>query len=206
MTEGYSERLYRILVGMARGVFRLVYPPKVMGRENIPEDIPYILCANHISMRDPVLVATIVKQPLHFMAKRELFETKFKWFPKLIKKLGAFPVSRGDGDLTAIRTSLSILKEGECLGIFGQGTRRKKGDTEEPPMNTGVAMLAVRSKVPVVPLYIQSPYRLFRCVRVFIGKPLEFSDIKRADMATLTNVTEQISDAVFSLNAPMLKQ
>ena len=206
MTEGYSERFYCTLVGLARAVIHLVYPPKVAGRENIPESSAFILCANHISLRDPVLVATIVKQPLHFMAKKELFETKFKWFTALLKKLGAFPVSRGDGDLTAIRTSLSILKEGECLGIFGQGTRRKKGDTEEPPMNTGVAMLAVRSKAPVVPVYIQSPYKLFRRMCVFIGKPLEFSDIRRADMATLTNVTEQISNAIFSLNAPTPKQ
>jgi len=134
----------------------------------------------------------------------KLFSTGIKLVDTILYKLGAFPVSRGEADLSSIRTSLSILKDGHCLLIFGQGTRRKKTDTQEPPMHTGVAMLAVRSKAPVVPVYIKPPYRIFRRMRVYIGKPLDFSDIRRADSATLQNVTDQISGAIFSMDKPAL--
>lgn len=202
MSEQYSLPFYRRIVGLAKGAMHLLYPPRVEGLENIPEEGPFILCSNHISMRDPVLIAAVCKRPLRFMAKQELFETRAKWFTTFLYKLGAFPVARGEGDLSAIRTSLSILKNGECLGIFPQGTRRKKTDAQEPPMNAGVAMLAVRAKVPVVPVYLKAPYRLFCRMRVRIGAPMDFSDIRRADKAALSDVTEQISGAIFSLDSP----
>ncbi len=200
--EHYSLKLYWKIVTLARGALKIIHPPKVDGLENIPQEGPFILCANHLSLRDPVLIATICKRPLRFMAKQELFETKAKWFSRFLYGIGAFPVARGEGDLSAIRTSLSVLKDGQCLGIFPQGTRRKKRDAQEPPMNAGVAMIAVRAKVPVIPVYLKAPYRLFRRMHVVVGKPLDFTSIRRADMETLSNVTQQISGAIFSLNAP----
>lgn len=202
MSENYSSRFYWRIVGLARGALRLLYPPRVEGLENIPQEGPFILCANHLSLRDPVLIASICRRPLRFMAKQELFETRSKWFTGFLYRLGAFPVARGEGDLSAIRTSLAVLKNGECLGIFPQGTRRKKNDAQEPPLNSGVAMIAVRAKVPVVPVYLKSPYRLFRRMHVLVGAPLDFSGIRRADKAALNDVTAQISSAIFSLDAP----
>lgn len=204
MKNEYSPKFYGNIIGLVRGLVRIAYPPKVEGAENIPAEGACIICPNHISLRDPVVMAAVARRPLRFMGKSELFSTKFSWFTSLLYKLGAFPVARGDADLSAIRLSLSILKEQQCLLIFGQGTRRRKTDTEEPPMNTGVAMLAVRSKAPVVPVYIKAPYRLFRRMHVVIGKPLDFSDIRRADMATLQSVTDQITGAIFSMDKPAL--
>lgn len=202
MSQGFSEPFYRRLARLARRLLGVLYPPSVEGLENIPEEGAFILCANHISLRDAVLIAAICHRPLRFMAKQELFHTRSQWFSRLLYRIGAFPVARGAGDLSAIRTSLSVLKEGQCLGIFPQGTRKKKKDTQEPPMNTGVAMLAIRARVPVVPVYLQAPYRLFRRLRVCVGKPMDFTEIQRADSATLSDVTNQISGAIFSLQAP----
>lgn len=204
MNSEYSPKFYDKIVVLARGLVSLLYPPKVEGIENLPADGACIICPNHVSMRDVVVVAAISKRRLRFMGKKELFDTKFKWFTAFISKLGAFPVARGDADLSAIRTSLSILKEQQCLLIFGQGTRRRREDTEEPPMNTGVAMLALRSKAPVVPVYIRPPYRIFRRMHVCIGKPLDFSGIRRADKQTMQDVTDQISGAIFSMAAPAI--
>lgn len=204
MSNEYSRKFYNKIHALARAVVAIAYPPKVEGIENLPAEGGCIICPNHISLRDAVLMAAISKRHLRFMGKAELFSTNIKWFSTFLYKLGAFPVSRGEADLSSIRTSLSILKDGHCLLIFGQGTRRKKTDTQEPPMHTGVAMLAVRSKVPVVPVYIKPPYRIFRRMRVCIGKPMDFSDIRRADSATLQNVTDQISGAIFSMDKPAL--
>jgi len=206
MSSEYSPKFYKKICALARTVVAVAYPPKVEGLENLPAEGGCIICPNHISMRDCVLVAAIAKRPLRFMGKAEIFGTRFKWFSTFLYKLGAFPVARGEADLSSIRTSLSILKEGQCLLIFGQGTRRKKTDAQEPPMHTGVAMLAVRSKVPVVPVYIKPPYRIFRRMRVCIGKPMDFSDIRRADSATLQNVTDRISGAIFSMDKPALNE
>ena len=204
MENGYSKSLYDKVVPLARLLASVLYPPKVEGIENLPADGGCIICPNHLSMLDPVIIAAISKRRLRFMSKTELFDTKFKWFTKFLYELGAFPVARGDADLSAIRRSLSVLKDNECLLIFGQGTRRKKTDAEEPPMNTGVALLALRSKAPVVPVYIRPPYRIFRRMHVYIGKPLDFSDIKRADKQTMQDVTDKISGAIFSMAVPAI--
>lgn len=205
MEKGYSESLYRKVLVLAKGVAHAFYPPKVEGIENLPAEGACIICPNHISLRDPILIAAIAGRHLRFMGKSELFETKFKWFTKFLYGLGAFPVARGDADLSAIRHSLNILKEGHCLLIFGQGTRRRKEDTEEPPMNTGVALLALRSKTPVIPVYIKPPYRIFRRTHIYIGKPLDFSEIRRADKQTLCDVTDRIAGAIFSMGRPALE-
>lgn len=204
METGYSKSFYTKILAIARAAAYLLYPPKVEGIENLPAEGGCIICPNHISMRDAVIMAAISKRHLRFMGKAELFDTKFKWFTKFLHKLGAFPVARGDADLSAIRTSLNVLKEGNCLLIFGQGTRRKKTDTEEPPMNTGVALLALRSKTPVIPVYIKPPYRIFRRMHVYIGKPMDFTDIKRADKQTMQDVTDKITGAIFSMGAPAI--
>ena len=205
MENGYSKSLYNKIQALVKVLARLLYPPKVEGIENLPAEGACIICPNHISLRDPILMAAITGRHLRFMGKRELFETKFKWFTKFLYGLGAFPVARGDADLSAIRHSLNILKEGNCLLIFGQGTRRRKEDTEEPPMNTGVALLALRSKTPVVPVYIKPPYRIFRRMHVYIGKPLDFSEIRRADKQALCDVTDRITGAIFSMGSPALE-
>ena len=205
MENGYSKSLYSKVLPLVKAVANIFFPPKVEGIENLPAEGGCIICPNHLSMIDPVIIAAISKRHLRFMGKTELFDTKFKWFTKFLYGLGAFPVARGDADLSAIRTSLSILKEGNCLLIFGQGTRRKKTDTEEPPMNTGVALLALRSKMPVIPVYIRPPYRIFRRMHVCIGKPLDFSEIRRADKQTMQDVTDKISGAIFSMAASAIE-
>ncbi|MCI7125204.1 MAG: 1-acyl-sn-glycerol-3-phosphate acyltransferase [Agathobaculum sp.] len=139
---------------------------KVRGRENIPAG-GCVVCPNHVQLSDPPLAAAALghKVPLRLMAKKELFEKK--WLAWLIAALGAFPVDRGGADITAIKTALASVKEGKKLIIFPEGTR----STGEGEAKKGAAMLAVKSRAPILPMYI-SENKSFRCgVQIVIGKP-----------------------------------
>lgn len=163
-------RFYRFMLAIARFLVAILYPIRVAGLENIPESGGAILCCNHISNRDPVLVACAVRRPVRFMAKAELF--RIGWMTKFWKAVGAFPVKRGDSDMGALRTSLGVVNDGGVLGIFAQGHRDKSG---ELTMESGVALIALRTQAPVVPVFIAGSYRLFRRFHIIIGQPVDLS-------------------------------
>lgn len=139
----------------------------VKGRENIPEG-GCVVCPNHVQNLDPPFAAVGItnKYPVRLMAKKELFEKK-QWFARLISALGAFPVDRAGTDITAIKTALGAVKLGQKLIIFPQGTRdAKEGETKK-----GAAMLAVKTRAPIVPMYISENKHRRSHATVIIGKP-----------------------------------
>jgi len=105
------------------------------------------------------------------MGKKELFRNKV--LSKFLLKLGVIPVDRGDSDISAIKNSLRILKNGGVLGIFPEGTRVQSYDLAN--VKPGVALLTVKSKSLVVPVNIASNYKLFSKVKINIGKSIDFS-------------------------------
>lgn len=161
--------------GFARFVvsvtFPLFLPTEVVGNENIPVDGPCIICSNHQSFLDPLLLAWVVRKDIRFMAKKELFDSKLLGW--LMRRLQAIPVDRGANDLNAIRASMTVLKNNEYLGIFPEGHRYTDGQLHE--FQNGVSLLVTRSKAKVVPIMIHGNYRIFRKVRVVIGEPFEYS-------------------------------
>ena len=191
-----NTALYRFLQIFLSIIYGIFLPWKIEGVENIPASGACIVSSNHIHARDPFYIAAHIPRHIYFMAKVELFRVKIVgWF---ISKIGAFPVDRGKSDLNAIRTSLRILKEGHVLGIFPQGTRSR--ENEQTQMAGGVALIAMRANVPVVPVYIDGPYRLFRKTAIIVGKPCDLSDFgKRMDSETLQKATSRIEDAIWSL-------
>src|SRR5690625_70934 len=106
---------------LCRLMFILFICVDIKGRENVPVRGPVILCSNHISNFDPPLVGSFLKRSIRFMAKEELFHNKI--LGTLLTTLGAFPVKRGAGDRQALRKGLNILKDGEMLCLFPEGTR-----------------------------------------------------------------------------------
>jgi len=178
--------------------FAVLWPSKVTGVENIPDEGGAVVCINHCHWLDPVyLAARARKRKYVFLAKAEVFKKPvFKWF--LGDVLGAIPINRGQADITAIRESMKVIADGGCLGIFPQGTRSK--DNSPTPMLNGVSMIAVRANAPIIPVYIGGPYRLFRPVDVRIGKPVEIADLGRKfDSETLTTITKRIETAIWSM-------
>ena len=153
-------------------ILKFIYRIEVIGKDNIEIDGKFILTSNHTHVFDPVILAVVFPRQIHFMAKKELFKNKILKF--VFTKLGAFPVSRNETDLTAIKNALRLLKEDKILGIFPEGTRVKEFDIKNA--KAGTALLSVKSKSPVLPIYIEGNFKIFSKIKVYIGKPIEFSD------------------------------
>ena len=160
-------------VGFIAGV---LHPVSVEGMEKLPRS-GVLLCPNHASNWDPILVALKlpVNYRLHIMAKEELFQNPLLGW--LLKKVGAFPVSRGSNDINAVKQSIQALKEGDNLLIFPEGTtiRNGVGYTDGLPAHAkaGVAMIGVRTGAVLVPVFVDGEKRLFRRTRIIFGDPYE---------------------------------
>jgi 1-acyl-sn-glycerol-3-phosphate acyltransferase len=143
---------------------------RIKGKENIPADGPCIIASNHVDFYDPLFLASAMpKRVLFFMAKQSLFEIPV--FGRIIKMLGAFPVSRGEGDVSAIRRSVAILKENKTLAMFPEGTRSGTGELLQGL--DGVGLIAERSKAPIIPVrLVKIKKRFRRTTLIIIGKPL----------------------------------
>lgn len=167
--KAFSQRFYHAVFWPLRIVFAIKHPVlRVHGRENIPEGAA-IVCCNHSAFSDPIWVVfgAHPKRIFRTMAKKELFGHKvLSW---LITKVGAFPVDRSTSDINAVKTAMQILKSGDKLLIFPEGTRIRKGKTAEP--HGGAVMIAARMGVPIVPVYLSTDKRIFRPLDVVFGEP-----------------------------------
>ena len=158
-----------------------------------------IICGNHTANIDSVLVVLALGDRKQYaaMAKKELFQVPvLKW---LLKAFGAYPVSRGENDIHAIKYSLKALKAGEKLIIFPEGTRVKKGMVSEP--KAGSAMLALRTGVPILPVYItpgRKAFRLHGCTVTF-GKPYYPKVEGRPTAEDYNEVTDEIMRRVWEI-------
>ncbi|MDO4594335.1 MAG: lysophospholipid acyltransferase family protein [Tissierellia bacterium] len=181
-------RFFRFLILI---FFKIVFRLKVIGKEKIPDNSKFILCANHNSNWDPLAIAAAMDNQVYFMAKKELFKTKFtNWF---FSKLGAFPVDRENADLKAMKKSLKILKDGHCLGIYPEGTRTNKIDREA--MKNGVGFIALKAKSNVVTAEIKDGYKIFRPVKVIIKDNLSIKDYEKLNNK---EAVKRLSDDIFN--------
>ena len=159
------------------GLFRFLYRLKIVGEENIPKESGYMVCSNHIALFDPVMLAIAFPSQIHFMVKKESMDSPFG---KFLRSLGCFGVNRGTADKTALKTAIGFLHNGECLGVFPQGTRRPKVDPKTTPVKTGISMIAYRTGSDVVPVFIKTKKRklsIFSKTTVTIGKPIKNADL-----------------------------
>jgi 1-acyl-sn-glycerol-3-phosphate acyltransferase len=159
---------------------------KVRGMDNIPLRGPVILAVNHISFFDPPLVANGQLRVVHYFAKSELFKNPI--FRILIKSFGAFPVKRGVGDISAIKTVLKLMKKDRVVLIFPEGTRSKDGTLGRG--QEGPGMLALRSGATIIPTYIKNSDKFIiknksfelPKIEVRYGKPLNMEKYSRREM------------------------
>ena len=175
----------------------IVFRVKCVGQENIQNKGEYIICANHTSNWDAPILVSNLKRKVYVMAKAELFKNKFiKW---LGDKCCVFPVKRGMRDIESIKYSLKLLKDGEILVIFPEGTR--KGLEKNGKAQNGVAYMAIRTGVPVIPVGIQGEMKPFRKVKLNIGEPLDFSQYKsnKPEKEILDKVSKEIMDNIIML-------
>ncbi len=192
---------------LAIPLFKLLFHYRVKGKENLPKDGAFIVCPNHLSNADPMLVSVTQKRQIYYMAKAELFKNPFA--SAVIRELGAFPVDRGAGDGKAINTAEEVVKDGRLLGIFIEGTRSKTGEFLRP--KSGAAVVAFQTKTPVIPVCVtpkNKKIKLFQRVTISWGKPLSLEELGliSGSPAELRNASRRIMDEIKKLREEALSE
>lgn len=189
---------YNICNNLVKIFMLLTFRIKIYGRENVPLDSGVIIAVNHRSNWDVPAAGISCPRKLTFMAKSELFENPF--FGKLISALGAFPVKRGKGDIGAVKAALTILSQKNAMLIFPEGTRNRTGKPLKK-IKEGLALFAVRAKVPVVPVFIEGNYRWFSRVDVTYGKPIYFDEYygKKVSSEELSQISMEVYNSIWAL-------
>lgn len=195
-----KEFLKKIGRGIVKGAIyiycKVVYRMKVVGKENIPNEGPIIICGNHRTFLDPPLIEVTCGRYTRFLAKEELTKSKFLAFLGIV--FDAILVKRDSKEVTAIKESLKTLKNGQCLALFPEGTRNGLAKGEE--VKDGAAFFALRSGAKVVPCGIKGGTKGDWKVTITYGKPLDFSKYKGSkDKEVLENVTEEIMSNIIEL-------
>ena len=209
-----SREAWLSLVGLI-GVgwyVRVVCRVKVGGAENVPQEGPVLLCSNHLAKRDPVLLGLCQKRQVFYMAKEELFRNKF--LGGLFRMLGAFPVKRGTGGADALEDAYTLLEENGVVGVFIEGHRSKDGKLLKP--KTGAALLAYKTKAPVVPVCITAGDGLqpgmFKRTLIRFGKPISAQELhiqddssmqlRRASRLIMSRIAELREESCKALGLP----
>lgn len=192
---------YKVVVNILRVLVFLVFDLKVHNKENLDNtEGGLIVCGNHISMIDPVILAVSTKRQIHYMGKKELFENKFLAY--IFRKLGAFPVDRQGVSLSAIKSSLNVLNKDGVLGIYPEGTRVKSG-YDENNAKAGIALIANKAKVKILPVYLEGQYKFRGKINFYIGKEKDYFQNYEGKMNTekYTEIGKDILKDIYNLKS-----
>ena len=182
-------------------IYRLLFWYSVEGKENIPKNGGYIFCSNHISTLDPAFWVIALPRRVHFMAKEELFKNPV--FGRLLRALDVFAIKRGSRDMSSLNFASDLVKSGELLGIYPEGTRSKDGKPGRA--KSGVAFLANVTGADVIPAAFICknnkkivPFRRFKMV---IGKPIPHSELAFDTLAkdNLKRVSSRIMSEITAI-------
>ena len=156
---------------------------RLFGKENIPKKGAFIVASNHQSYLDPALCGAPLKRPMRYLARDSLFKNRF--FGAAISSIRAMPLKQGQDDLTTVRTVIKMLKAGDGVCLFPEGTRTEDGRIE--PFKPGLGLLCRRGKAPIIPTVIDGAFECwpkgkkifsFGSVWVKFGKPITLEQVK----------------------------
>ncbi len=201
--------LYWLGYSLFKTLFRLLGRYEVHGLENVPTAGGAVIAGNHCSYLDPPVVGCGLKRPTYFMGKKELFEVPVLGW--LIRRTGCFPVDRDKQDKEAIRMALSVLKGGNVLVMFPEGTRSPDG-TLQPPSGVGVALVASRAGVPIIPVAVRGTYQAYppgakfvhrANISVTYGRPIETArpEGQKAHKEELVALTDRVMAEIAGMQA-----
>jgi len=182
---------YKITQQSLKAFFRLLYDHEVILLDKTPLAQGAIIASNHASFFDPPLMAASYPEEVAFFARSTLFTNPF--FKLLISKLNAHPVGKGS-DLTSLKLACKLIEEGKKILIFPEGTRSHDGELS--PFKRGIAMLAQRTKAPIIPAYIHGTFDIWpknqklpslfgKKTACVFGKPIFFDEYTQNDDAAI---------------------
>lgn len=169
----FYQTMYKLFARPVRAIWKVTSE----GSENIPEE-GAIVVANHTAMMDVLVLEVSCPRQIRFMAKKEIF--KIPLLSSLIRALGAYPVDRGGADVKSLKLTFSMIKNGDLIGIFPQGTRVPYTDPRESEIKGGIGMIAYHAKATIVPAFIDTEKgktTAFHKNHVIYGKPIPFEEL-----------------------------
>ncbi len=197
---------YRFAQWCLPRVLRMLGGWLVVGHEHVPEEGGAVIASNHLSFLDPPAVGVAMRRRTYYFAKSELFVPVFGW---IIRKCYAFPVERGSADTRALKEAIKLLKGGELLTMFPEGTRSRDGEVHE--FDLGAALVASRAGVPVIPCALTGTDVVMplgaRCFRrgkvaVSFGEPIDtLQHGPKPGKEDLQRITRRLEEAVRALKA-----
>ncbi|MEA2016517.1 MAG: lysophospholipid acyltransferase family protein [Actinomycetota bacterium] len=174
--------LYKFIKFILKCIFFPLYRVKKIGIDKVPDKGKLIICSNHISYLDPLIIGVFIPRCIYFVAKKELYSNKF--VSSLVTFLNSFPVDRESFSMKVFKTSFEILKNENALGLFPEGTRSPDGILGEG--KKGVGFISVHSKAPILPVavsgtnkVIQKPHKrlFFPKIKLIFGNLIETEEI-----------------------------
>ncbi len=184
--EAVTEKrgiLYEVTRVLAHIVFHTLMPVRFHHKERLLQDPPYVVIANHRHALDPVVMAMgIPKHQIVFLAKKELGGTPLT--QNLLTRLHCILVDRHNADMEAMRSCMKAIKLKKILLIFPEGTRHHEGQMEQ--IESGTALIAMRSKAPVIPIYFDRKLSWFKVTNLYVGEPIPYDDLLEEGINTET--------------------
>lgn len=202
--EAVTEKrgiLYEITRVLAIILFHTVMPVKFHHRERLLQEPPFVLIANHRHALDPIAMAMgIPKKQIVFLAKKELGKSPFT--QNIMTRLHCILVDRHNVDMEAMRSCMKAVKMKKILLIFPEGTRHHEGEMEQ--IETGTALIAMRSKAPVIPIYFDRKLSFFRVTNLYVGEPIPYDDLLAEGINTDT--CEQMNERMRETFRGMIRE
>ncbi len=189
----FLKKIGRVIVSfLIRTYCKIVYRVKIIGTENIPKEGTLIFCGNHKTYLDPPLLIVTAKRYMRMLAKEEL--KKNPLFAFLGFLYDGIYVKRDSKDIGSLKTALKTLKDGNCVGLFPEGTRNglEKNDGK---IKNGAAYMALKTNAKVIPVGIVGPAKPFTKNAIIYGKPLDFSEYAK-EMKTDKTVEDKVSEII----------
>ena len=156
--------------------YKIFYKVTVINGEKIENAKGVVISGNHLSNHDPLLFPAFFDKKIRFIAKEELFKIPF--IKQSLKATGAIPIKRGTFDRAAINSSIKLLKEGEVVGVFPEGTHSKELDLGQ--LHNGASFIATRAKTKIIPFAIipSKNFRLFSEIKIVVGDEIDATSLK----------------------------
>lgn len=166
----HTMNFLRVLLYPLQMIF---FPHRLHGHKKVGKG-PFIYIVNHYTLWDAFFVAHSTWEGLHFLAKDSVLHAPVIGY--FARRLGAIGAMRDGSDVRSLMDCIKVLKNGEKIVIFPEGTRNKTSEETFLPFHGGAAMLAIKTKTPVIPVVLCNRPRLFRVTHVVFGEPMELSE------------------------------
>lgn len=197
------KNIFKLILALVIGIYcSIVYRIRIVGKENIPKEGCLIFCGNHRSYLDPIVIVLKSKRYLRFMAKEELGKNPL--FKLIFLFFDVIYVKRDAKDIGPLKEAIKTLKNGDCIGIFPEGTRNglEKNNGE---MKGGAAYLALKTGAKLVPIGIVGEAKPFHKNTLYYGKPIDISEYqtkdKEQERENLAKVTELLKEEIIKLTS-----